>query len=334
MIKIGILGAAKIAPKAIIHPAQKREDCQVLAVASRSLEKSKAYAKEHNIPLALDDYEALISHPEIDLIYNALPPNRHADLSIAALKAGKSVLCEKPFAMNAHEADAMVAAAEMSDGYLIEAFHYRFHPAVIEFLTLIHHGEIGAVQSMDGKFNVTISNKPGELRYIKALGGGALMDLGCYTLHLSRLVSRAEPVIGSAEAVLSDSGVDVAMSALMRFGGIKATLTCDMRGETDREVVFTVVGEKGTATLDQYVHPYRQFTLTVETEKGVQTFTEKDDEERYARSTYAYQLDHVVNVLAGKASALTGGADAVNNMRAIDAIYTAAGMAPREADKT
>jgi len=329
MINIGILGAAKIAPKAIIHPARDRDDCQVLAVASRNLEKSRAYAKEHSIPKVLDDYHAVISHPEVHLVYNALPPNRHADLSIAALKAGKSVLCEKPFAMNAQEAEAMVAAAENSDGYLIEAYHYRFHPAVVEFLTLVHHGEIGEVQSMDGKFNAAIPNKPGELRYIKELGGGVLMDLGCYTLHLSRLVSMTEPEVESATATLSDSRVDAAMKAEMSFDGAKAMLACDMRGETDREITFTVTGDKGTATLDQYVHPYRQFTLTVETESGVRTFSEKDDEKRYTRSTYAYQLDHVVKVLSGKASALTGGADAVQTMRAIDAIYDAVGMGPR-----
>lgn len=329
MTKIGILGAAKIAPKAIIHPAKDRENCQVLAVASRNMQRAKAYAKEHDIPEALDDYDALIVHSEIDLIYNALPPKRHADLTIAALQAGKSVLCEKPFAMNAHEADAMVATAEMSKGYLIEAFHYRFHPAVIEFLTLIHHGEIGTVQSMDGKFNVSIPNKPGELRYLKDLGGGALMDLGCYTLHLSRLVSMTEPTVESAEAILSDSGVDIAMNAVMNFNDVKGTLACDMREKTGREIVFTVTGDKGTATLDQYVHPYREFTLTVETESGVRTFTEKDDPPRYTRSTYAYQLDHVLKVMSGKASALTGGPDAVNTMRAIDAIYDAAGMGPR-----
>ncbi|CAM3881680.1 Gfo/Idh/MocA family protein [Litorimonas haliclonae] len=329
MINIGILGAANIAPKAIIHPAQDRDDCQVLAVASRDLEKSEAYAKEHSISEALDDYDALISHPKIDMIYNALPPNRHADLTIAALEAGKSVLCEKPFAMNLTEAKAMVAAAETSDGHLIEAFHYRFHPAVTEFLTLIHHGEIGDVRSMNGRFNVTIADKSGELRYIKELGGGALMDLGCYTLHLSRLVSMKEPEVTSATAILSESGVDAAMKAEMNFDGIKGTLACDMRGETDREIVFTVTGDKGTATLDQYVHPYRQFTLTVETESGVRTFTEKDDEKRYTRSTYAYQLDHVVKVMSGKASALTGGADAIQTMRTIDAIYDAAGMGPR-----
>lgn len=329
MINIGILGAANIAPKAIIHPAQDHDDCEVLAVASRDIEKSKAYAREHNIPVALDDYDALVSHPEIDLIYNALPPNRHADLTIAALKAGKSVLCEKPFAMNVQEAEAMVAAAEASGGHLIEAFHYRFHPAVTEFLTMIHHGEIGQVQSMYGKFNVKISNKTGELRYIKELGGGALMDLGCYTLHLSRLVTMAEPEVKSATAILSDSGVDAAMKAEMNFDGINGTLACDMQGKTDREIIFTVTGDKGTATLDQYVHPYREFTLTVETKSGVRTFTEKDDEKRYTRSTYAYQLDHVLKVISGKASALTGGADAVNTMRAIDAIYEAAGMGPR-----
>jgi len=96
MIRIGILGAAKIAPKAVINPAKNREDCEVVAIASRELSKAQAYADEHDIPTAIEGYDALVAREDIDLIYNALPPNRHLDLSVAALKTGKSILCEKP----------------------------------------------------------------------------------------------------------------------------------------------------------------------------------------------------------------------------------------------
>lgn len=328
MINIGILGAAKIAPKGIIWPANDRKDCTIFAVASRSLTRAQDFAKEHNIPHALSDYEALIAHPDIHLIYNALPPNRHADLTIAAIKAGKSVLCEKPFAMNASQAEAMVAAANESKANLIEAFHYRFHPALLKFLDIIHCGEIGAVQSMAGRFNVSIPNRPGQLRYVPELGGGALMDLGCYTLHLSRLISKTNPTVKSAQAIKSDSGVDVYLHAEMDFDGIQSLLTCDMRENTEREITFEVVGEKGTILMDQYVHPYRDrgFTTTLTTASGTVTFTKKDKDADHYRSTYAYQLDHVMNVLQGNAEPLTGGQDALETMQCIDALYAAAGF--------
>ncbi len=326
VINIGILGAAKIAPKAIIWPAQDRDECQVLAVASRNLEKAQDFAKTHNIPVALSSYDALINHPDIDLFYNALPPNRHADLTIAALEQGKSVLCEKPFAMNAREAEAMIATAEHSEGHLIEAFHYRFHPAVLKFLDLVHSGTIGLITSIDGVFNVSIPNKDGELRYLPELGGGAMMDLGCYVLHLMRLVTRAEPVIQSANAILSDSGVDVAMQAELRFEKTKATLHCDMREGSERLIEFTVQGEKGRLIFEQYVHPYRGFKITTKLEDSEQSLTHEAELELYNRSTYAYQLDHMMDVLNGKIQPLTGGLDALQTMQSMDAIYRAAGF--------
>lgn len=326
MIRIGILGAARIAPKGIIWPAQNREDCTISAVASQSPEKAQAFADEHNIPKALDNYDTLVRHPDIDLIYNALPPYRHADLTIAALKSGKSVLCEKPFAMNAAQAEAMVAAANKSEGHLIEAFHYRFHPAILKFLNIVHRGDIGVVKSMAGKFNVSIPNSPGQLRYITELGGGALMDLGCYTLHLCRLISKSNPVVKSAEAIKSDSGVDVSLNADMNFNSIQALLNCDMREGAEREITFEVVGNKGTVIMDQYVHPYRGFTITLTNQNGEEIFTDNDDDADYGRSTYAYQLDHVMEVMHGRTASLTGGEDAIETMRAIDAVYKAAGF--------
>ncbi len=329
MIKIGLLGAAKIAPKAIIKPASSRIDCTVSAIASRRKDKADSFAKKHDIPTAYGGYNALISDPNIDLIYNALPPNRHADLTIAALEQGKSVLCEKPFAMNAREAKAMVDAAKTAKGHLIEAYHYRFHPAVIYFLEAVRSEEIGMLHSLNGIFNVSIPNSIGELRYRPELGGGSLMDLGCYVLHFFRLLTLSEPVIESAKARWTESGVDVAMQTEMQFGSVTAKLACAMEEGTERQIEITATGSKGTATFKQFVHPYRGFDISIDTQAGLESLTETKNLPLYTRSTYAYQLDHVVNVLLGKETALTGGDDALRTMAAIDAVYQKAGLRRR-----
>ncbi len=326
MIKIGILGAAKIAPKGIIWPAQERDDCKVFAVASRSPDRAKAFAEEYNVPHALSDYHELVSRDDVDLIYNALPPNRHADLTIAALEAGKSVLCEKPFAMNASEAKAMVSAAEASEGHLLEAFHYRFHPAALALLDIIHSGKIGPLKTISGLFNVSIANTHEELRYIPELGGGAMMDLGCYVLHFMRLISQSEAVVKSADAIRDTSGVDVAMKAKLRFKDIEAQLECDMREGTERIIKMTIEGEKGEVSFDQYVHPYRGFDIKFLNDEVSKTLSNNDDPKRYNQSTYAYQLDHVIAVLKGEQVPLTGGLDAVRTMQTMDSIYRGAGF--------
>jgi len=325
MIRIGILGAAKIAPKAIIKPAQNREDCKVIAVASRSLERAQNYAKQYDIPVSLSGYEPLIEREDIDLIYNALPPHRHMDLSFAALKAGKSVLCEKPFALNATEAEDMVNMAKVSKGYLIEAFHYRYHPATLKFLDILKEGTIGDIRKIEGIFNVSIPNREGELRYIPELGGGALMDLGCYVIHLMRLITKKEPDIKSAVSTVSQTGVDVRMEADMHFDDISASLTCDMNEGTERIIKFTVIGDKGRIIFEQFVHPYRDpgFSIKVETDSGLNLISQNDNKALYTKSTYAYQLDHVIDVMSEKTSPLTGGLDAIQTMKAIDAIYAA-----------
>jgi predicted dehydrogenase len=126
--------------------------------------------------------------------------------------------------------------------------------------------------------------------------------------------------------VKSKSGVDVSLSAEMSFNGIDAQLHCDMREDTEREITFEVKGRLGTLIMDQYVHPYRGFTITLSTPNSQKIFTENDGDADYHRSTYAYQLDHVIKVIQGRAHPLTGGEDAVETMRGIDALYHAAGF--------
>jgi predicted dehydrogenase len=325
MIRIGILGAAKIAPKAIIEPARRRTDCRVVAVAARDAGRAKAYAEEHSIQHVADSYDALIARDDIDLIYNALPPNRHADLTIAALKAGKAVLCEKPFAMNADEAAAMHRVAQETGRPLVEAFHYRFHPAFIHALGQVHSGHIGKILSMEADFSVAIPYRPGELRHTRETGGGALMDLGCYCIHMVRTMAGTEPSVASAECHCERPGVDISTHARLVFpGDVTASVMTSMSETVTRRIQLHVEGTKGSLTFNNPVHPHRGHTIVIQQHHGTPV-----TETIPGEATYDHQLAHMMDVLAGRAEPLTGGEDAVANMRVIDAIYRSAGLAPR-----
>lgn len=322
MIRFGILGAARIAPPALLRPATLIPGAVVSSIAASSPEKARAFAREHDIPEVCASYGELIDAPDIDAVYNALPPNLHAQWSIAALRAGKHVLCEKPFALNAKQALRMVNAADASPGLLIEAFHYRFHPYFQRVLDLLAENVIGAVQHIEAKFDVHIPYEPSEFRHDPALGGGALMDLGCYPAHWVRTLMGTEPRVTQAECVRSASGVDVATRASLRFqSGATAELTTAMdetaAGQHSARAVIR--GEKGHLTLENPIAPHDGNAIIIDAE-GVSRSESVEGE-----STYYYQLQHFLAAVEG-AKPLTGGEDAVNNMRLIDAIYEAAGF--------
>ncbi|MEP4050998.1 MAG: Gfo/Idh/MocA family oxidoreductase [Litorimonas sp.] len=328
MIRIGLLGASKIAPKAIIRPAQARQDCVIQAVASRSETRARDYANQYGIPHYETSYEALIARDDIDLIYNALPPNRHCDLSILAAQQGKAVLCEKPFAMNAGEARRMVEAADDAGTVLIEGFHYRFHPSFLKFEQEIKSRKIGDIEEISGVFDVHIPNHQGELRYLPELGGGALMDLGCYPLHAMRTLTGQEPIIHEAIHGRDDNDVAIASWASMDFNGVPAHLETNMGSDAPYENAITIKGSKGVAKLSGFVHPYRWdphigFDMYINVGSLREVTTLLNSPESWKRSTYAYQLDHVVSVISGEIEPLTGGPDAIATMAAIDAILAA-----------
>lgn len=322
-LRIGVLGAAKIAPEGVIEPAKRRNDAVVVAVAARDPDRARAFAEQHGVPDVAPSYEALIARRDVDLVYNALPPHRHADLSIAALEAGKAVLCEKPFAMNAGEARLMVDAATRAKRPLFEAFHYRFHPAFERLLAILASGEIGGVRHVEAAFCVSIPFRPGELRHEPSVGGGALMDLGCYPVHWARMAMAGEASVIGARATIDRPGVDAAMEADLDFGdGRTALIRCSMN-ETAREIYIRVDGEEGSIEFDNPIGPHR----------GHRIVTRVGNAERREAApgltTYDCQLQHVLDVISGRAKQITGGADAVANMTMIDAIYRAAGMTPR-----
>ncbi len=325
MLHIGILGAARIAPAAIIQPAHARMDCRVVSVAARDAKRAREFANAHSIERAAASYEDLIGDTEIDLIYNALPPHRHADLTIAALRAGKHVLCEKPFAMNASEARAMVNASRETGLHLIEAFHYRFHPAIAEMLTIVRNNTLGTLRHIEATFSVEIPYVDGELRHTLAVGGGALMDLGCYPVHWLRTISGETPTITRAVMGGSHPGVDLTTDADFAFAsGLTGHIHTSMARDVRRDASLKIEGADGTLHFTNPLAPHMGYRMKVETRSGASEAAGASSE-----TTYAHQLAHVIDVLAGRAEPLTGGDDAVANMAAIDAIYRAAGWHPR-----
>jgi predicted dehydrogenase len=326
MIRIGILGAARIAPRGMVTPANETLGAEVVAVASRDLDRARDFAATHSIPLALGSYAELIALDDVDLVYCALPPSAHAEWCVAAVESGKHVLVEKPFASNAQDAARMVAAARAAGRHILEGFHYRFHPLFGRALQAVRSGAIGRIRRIEAVFNAALPDTPGELRYIEALGGGALMDLGCYCMHWIRTMAGDEPTIVSAGARCETPGVDLDIEAEMAFtSGPTASLKCSMQprdGKLHRRL--RVHGDAGLLEIDNPVSPHSGATLSFEGPNAPMPEIVSGGD-----TTFHHQLRHVLEVLEGRAEPLTGGDDAIGNMRAIDAIYRAAGLRPR-----
>lgn len=321
-LRIGILGAARITPKALIHPARVIPAVRLEAVAARDRARAEALAAEFGIARVCDAYAAVIADPEVDLVYNPLPIDAHAKWTIAALEAGKHVLCEKPLAMHSGEVRDMLAAAEASEGRLIEAFHYRYHPAFETCLDWVRSGEIGAIERIQARFDVSIPDNGTEIRHRPARGGGAFMDLGCYPLNWTLTVMDAAPVQISANAKLTPAGVDASLSALLTFdGGAVADLSSSMVEGTPFEASLRITGENGTITFDNPLAPHQGAKLVMQTVRG----------QRIARinriSTYTHQLATIAQQLGTGATLPTEGAILLRQQSALDAIYSAAGLA-------
>jgi predicted dehydrogenase len=316
-VRIGILGAAGIAPAAVIRPALRRDDVEVAAVASRSAERAAAYAREHGIPRSYGGYPDLLADAEIDLVYVALPPSEHAEWSIAALRAGKHVLCEKPFALNAIEAQRMVDAAAETGGRLIEAFHDDYHPLATRTRQLA--SELGPIRSVEAVFLVTNPFAPGALRHEPALGGGALMDLGCYAVHQVRRLLGEEPEVVRATAALGPAGVDESIEATLAFpSGATAVVRASMSSQFENWIRFEA--DAGRVEVDGVVFPSRGHSIRSWINGVHRVQTVAGDE------TYDHQLAAVVAAISDGTPLPTEGADPVANMAVIDAIYAAAGV--------
>lgn len=322
-VRIGILGAARIAPMAIVRPAKNVSAAKIVAVAARDRARAAEFAQKQGIERVHDSYEALISDPDIDAIYNPLPNSLHAKWTLAAIAAGKHVLCEKPFTANADEAVTVAAAADQSKLVVMEAFHYRYHPLALRVREIIDSGELGILNKVETYMCFPLP-KFSDIRYRHDLAGGALMDAGCYAVHMARFFGREEPRIVSAQAKLRTPDVDRAMRAEVQYpSGHMGSITCSMWSWTLLKMSARIVGDKGEARVFNPIAPqfYHRLTVIAGGKKRVEKLSR--------RPTYEYQLEAFCAAIQSGAPVLTPPSDAVANMRVIDAIYLAAGMQPR-----
>ncbi len=321
-MRIGCLGAARITPSAIVHPAQVRPGARLQSVAARDPARAQAFAEKHGFARSDRSYAELVAAADVDLVYNALPINLHAEWTINALKAGKHVLCEKPFAMNVREVHEVHAAARAAGRRVIEAFHYRYHPGFLQMLAWIDAGEIGMVSSIDASFNIGIDDRNGdEIRHLPETGGGAFMDLGCYPLSWALNIARARPVHVDARAVLTARGVDEKMEATLTFpGAVTARLSASMAKGEPFSATLNVKGSKGEILFVNPLAPHHGSSLTLRA--GTKSLAP-----RVSRiSTYTWQLDTVVYALEGQLPVPTEGEAVVIQQEVLDATYAAAGL--------
>ena len=235
-LRWGVLSTAKIGVGKVIPATQAAERCRVVAIASRDAATAEAAAGRLGIPTAHGSYEALLADPDVDAVYNPLPNHLHAEWTIAAARAGKHVLCEKPLAMSPAQAREMVDACAAEGVVLMEAFMYRLHPSWEAVRELVASGRIGRLQAVQSWFSY-LNDDPSNIRNIRDYGGGALMDIGCYCVNLSRMLFAGEPT-GVEASVIWDpaSGVDVLTAGSLRFEDGIASFACTTRAETDQRV--------------------------------------------------------------------------------------------------
>ena len=320
-LRIGILGAARIAPNALVKPSRRVDGVTVTAIAARNRERAQRFADRHAISRVLDDYQAIVSDPEVDAVYIPLPNGRHAEWVRAAMAAGKHVLCEKPFTSNAVQAREIAGQAADANSTVMEAFHYRYHP-LAERIRSIIASELGPVRHVDTAMCFPLPRFT-DIRYQYDLAGGALMDAGCYAVHAARTFGPSEPRVTSARAKLlgRDRRVDRAMDIQTVYAdGATGRIRTSMWSSDLLRIAVRVTGEHGFVHVTNFVAPQFFHRITVQVDGR------KRHEQVTSEPTYTYQLRAFLAATRGESTNLTPPSDSVATMTVIDAAYQAAGL--------
>jgi len=321
-LRIGILGAARIADDGIVTPARILGH-ELAGVAARDRSRAEAFAAARRITQVYDSYADLVADPEIDVVYNALINSEHTRWNIAALEAGRHVLSEKPMSVTAKEARLVERAAATAQGQIVEGFHYLHHPVNMALRDLVHSGWLGEVQRVE--LVLTTQAPPTtDPRWSAELLGGATMDLGCYVLNAARQVARwlGQPVHAtSAQATFRSPGVDSAAQAELTIGdAISCSATWDMDAP-QRVMTWTVIASNGRATSPAFAVPHQDNRLIVESRGTTSEQTYGD------QTSYTYQLANLARTLNTGEPFIVDLADAIANAELIDKVRDQAGLA-------
>ncbi len=317
-LRWGILSTANIARVAVIPAMRASRNGDVRAVGSRSRERAYAFASDLGIPQSYGSYEALVEADDIDAIYIGLPNSLHHEWTVKAARSGKHVLCEKPLGATAAECEEMDRAARENGVVLMEAFMYRFHPRMDRVSKLIQGGAIGPLRAVQSAFTFRL-RRSDDIRLQKELAGGALMDVGCYCVNVSRTLAAAEPVEAQAFASFTPSDVDAQMAGTLRFeNGLLAQFDCALTLE--RREWFQAVGPEGHLAVGSAFLP------------GVGESTIEEHHGKAGRSMHTipgadeYQLmvEHFADCALGGGRVRYSASEAAANLRAIEALYRSA----------
>ena len=323
-VKWGVLSTARIGTEKVIPATQRSRLGVVEAIASRDLTRATETAASLGIPKAYGSYEELFDDDEIEAIYNPLPNNMHPEWTITAAQAGKHVLCEKPLAMTTAEAREMVTACESAGVLLMEAFMYRLHPLWVEAKRLVDEGAIGEVRGINSVFSY-FNDDPTNIRNIVEAGGGALYDIGCYPVSVSRLIFGSEPKNVSASIERDpEMGVDILTAAILEFDQGTSVLLCSTRMEDDQRV--EILGTEGRLVIEIPFNippdiPTRLLHVAggdPPVEPGVTIH------ELPAADPYSVQADVFAAAVRGQAPLPFPTSDAIANLEVIERIFAAA----------
>jgi predicted dehydrogenase len=322
-LRIGILSTADIARKKVVPGMRKADRCEIVAIASRDAAHARTVADELGIPVAHGSYEALIADPAVDAVYIPLPNHLHAAWTMAAARAGKHVLCEKPLAMTAADAERMVEACAAGGVRLMEAFMYRHHPSWVAVNQIVASGRIGRLRAVQSWFSFH-NDDPTNIRNNLDAGGGALFDIGCYAVNLSRMLFASEPVDVRASIVRDPtSGVDIVTSAILDFRDGIASFTCSIRAEPDQRV--HIYGSDGRISVgipfnippDRPTHVYVTAGGNPPVDPATETLTFE------TADPYTVETERFAAAVLDDLPTPTPPEDAIANLRVIERIFAA-----------
>jgi len=325
-VRIAILGAARIAPAALVRPAALVPGAEVVAIAARDRGRAEKFAAKHRLPVVHSSYDDLLADPSIEAVYNPLPNGLHAQWTLAAIAAGKHVLCEKPFTSNEAEAREVADATDASGLVVMEAYHYRYHALAEKMREIAHGGRLGEIRHVETAMCFPLP-RFSDIRYDYALGGGTSMDC-CYAVHALRLVGPGEPTVTSAKATLHGHDIDRAMETTYAFpSGATGRSITSMWSHRLLRFSVRVTGDRGEMRVRNFVAPqyYNRLAVTVDGQTSAERVR--------GDASYTAQLKAFVAAVREGAQFPTTARDAIVTMGIIDAIYRAAGL-PIRGEKT
>lgn len=317
-LRWGVLGTANIGRVAVNPAIQASSNGQLVAVASRDAERARAFANAGGIPAWYGSYEALLDDPEVDAVYVPLPNSQHKEWTVRAVEAGKHVLCEKPLGLTEAECLEMGDAAKAAGVTLMEAFMYRFHPRTEQVVDMVRAGAIGDVRALRSAFTFRLRSGD-NIRWRPELGGGALMDVGCYCVNVSRTLAGAEPVEVQAQANWAPMGVDAQLAGTLRFAdGLLAHFDCALTLE--RCEAYEVAGTEGVLRVPAAFLPGKDDAV-IEEFRGR---APRVEHRVTGADEYRLMVEHFADAVLEGRPVRYDAYEAARNMRVVEGLYRSA----------